>query len=77
MANFKGGSAGDGPKGGKKYSAPVPSGGVSQPVIITTTTGAVQGGVQFPKCKSTSPESSRMNATVPTGGTNPIDGNPV
>jgi hypothetical protein len=67
--NFPGGPAGDGPKGGKKYSAPTPSSGVSQPVVITTTNGPI--GVNLPVCKSTSPESSRGEAKMPTGGTNP------
>jgi hypothetical protein len=70
MANFKGGPAGDGPKGGKKYNAPVPDSGVSQPILLTQTSG--DEGTNFPKCKSTSPASSRGTPDfMPTGGTIP------
>jgi hypothetical protein len=69
MANFKGGPTGDGEKGGKKYNAPVPSSGVSQPVLRTQTNAP--DDTNYPICKSTSPASSRGNYVMPTGGTIP------
>jgi hypothetical protein len=65
----------DGAKSGNRKDglAPVPSSGVAQPVEITTTNAPTS--IKFPTCKSTSPESSRRNADMPTGGTNPTDSN--
>jgi hypothetical protein len=70
--NLKGGPAGDGPKGGKHYSAPVPMSGVSQPIPITTTNAP--DDTKYPVCKSTTPAGDRGNCVMPTGGSNPIEG---
>lgn len=73
--NLKGGPAGDGPKGGKHYSSPIPSSGKSQPVPITTTNAA--DATNYPKCKSTTPAGDRGNCVMPTGGNNPVEGGAV
>jgi hypothetical protein len=67
--NFTGGSSGN--RTDAKPS--VPSNGQSQPVVTTTTKGSIN--VARPSCNSTSPESSRGEANMPTGGTNPVDSN--
>ena len=50
---------------------PLPS-GASQPIPITTTSPS--DPVNYPKCKSTTPAGNRMDANLPTGGTNDIAG---
>ena len=56
---------------------PVPASGQSQPVQDSSTNAAIPSTIHFPKCKSTSPESSRGEPEVPTGGSNPPDSNHV
>ena len=66
--NFTGGSSGN-----RNDAAPPNQKWSSQPVVLTDNKAPISA--VFPTCKSTSPESSRAEANMPTGGTNATDSN--
>jgi len=61
-----------GGSGNRADAKPSLPSGHPQPIQITTTNAADQ--TNYPKCKSTSPPSSRGDCVMPTGGNNPIAG---